>query len=205
MTDLNKLMKQSPKKDLRRFLRQEISLQKLLHPNDAKERPFLYKMNFSTPEQMIENLTILLTVPEENENRAKDIIFPSEEEIIDILKENGESFSNTTVTNNSTFYQQQPIAVVWDQDEGSRYWCIAFYLGTSDLEDCIIVDILQRLKKSGSSTEWIRPTRDDVQHIHPQWVIPSTVEGNWNFETRHAIFQVSNANNIESLFQELFS
>ena len=38
-TDLNKLMKQSPKKDLKRFLRQEISLQKLLHPNDAKERP----------------------------------------------------------------------------------------------------------------------------------------------------------------------
>ena len=71
-------------------------------------------------QQMIENSTILLTVPEENENRAKDIIFPSKEEIIDILKENGESFSNITVTNNSTFYQQQPIAVVWDQDEGSR-------------------------------------------------------------------------------------
>ena len=100
-------------------------------------------MNFLTPEQMIENLTILLTVPEENENRAKDIIFPSKEEIIDILKENGESFSNTTVTNNSTIYQQQPIAVVWDQVEGSRYWCTAFYLGTSDLEECIIVDNLQ--------------------------------------------------------------
>ena len=92
---------------------------------------------------MIENLTILLTVPEENGNRAKDIIFPFEEDIIDILKENGESFSNTTVTNNSTFYQQQPITVVWDQDEGSRYRCIAFYLGTSDLEECIIVDNLQ--------------------------------------------------------------
>ena len=110
-------------------------------------------MNFFTPEQMIENLTILLTVPEENENQAKDIIFPSEEEIIDILMENCERFSNTTVTNNSIFYQQQPIAVVWDQDEGSRYWCIAFYLGTSDLEEYIIIDNLQQLKKSANNTK----------------------------------------------------
>ena len=106
----------------------KISLQKLLHQNDVKERPLLYKIIFLTPEQMIDNLTILLTVPEENENQAKDIIFPSEEEIIDILMENSDSFSNTTVTNNSMFYQQQPIAVVWNQDEGSRYWYIAFYL-----------------------------------------------------------------------------
>ena len=128
MNDLNRLMKESPKKDLKRFLRQETSLQKLLHHNDVKERPLLYKMNFLTPEQIIKNLTILLTVPEENENQAKDIIFPSEEKIIDILMENSDSFSNTTVTNNSMFYQQQPIAVVWNQDEGSRCWCIAFYL-----------------------------------------------------------------------------
>ena len=125
-------------------------------------------MNLLTSEQMIESLTILLTVPEENENQAKNIIFPSEKEKIDILMENGESFSNTIVTNNSMFYQQQPVAVVWDQDEGSRYWCIAFYLGTSDLEECIGVDNLQRLKKSGNNTEWIRPTMNDVQHIHRQ-------------------------------------
>ena len=155
MTDLNKCMKESPKKYLKRFLQQEISLQKLLHQNDVKERPLLYKIIFLTPEQMIDNLTILLTVPEENENQAKDIIFPSEEEIIDILMENCDSFSNTTVTNNSMFYQQQPIAVVWDQDEGSRYWCIAFYCGTSGLEECIIVDNLQQLNKSGNNTEWI--------------------------------------------------
>ena len=69
-------------------LRQEISLQKLQHPNDVKERPLLYKMIFLTAEQMVENLTILLRVPEENESRAKDIIFPSEVQIIDVLKKN---------------------------------------------------------------------------------------------------------------------
>ena len=81
----------------------------------------------------------------------------------------------------------------------------SFLLGTSDLEECIIVDNLQQRKKSGNNTEWIRPTTDDVQHIHPQWVISSTVSGDWNFETRHAVFQASIARNIESLFQELFS
>ena len=47
------------KSTLKTFLRQ-VGFQKMLHPLDAKERSFLYKMNFLSVEQLAENISILL-------------------------------------------------------------------------------------------------------------------------------------------------
>ena len=46
------------------------------------------------------------------------------------------------VTETAQFKTNQPLAVVWDQDNEKRYWCIAFYLGVSHIEDYIIIDYL---------------------------------------------------------------
>ena len=47
-------------KKLKKDLCQEIGLQKMLHPVDVKERNHLYKMNYLSAEEMVENLSILL-------------------------------------------------------------------------------------------------------------------------------------------------
>ena len=47
-------------KKLKKDLRQEIGLQKILHPVDVKERNYLYKMNYLSAEEMVENQSILL-------------------------------------------------------------------------------------------------------------------------------------------------
>ena len=71
---------------LRMNLRQEIGFRKLLHPVDAKEWPLLYKMNDLTCEQLVENLTILIDNTIET-NDGEVVLFPSEDEIMDIIQE----------------------------------------------------------------------------------------------------------------------
>ena len=51
--------KTSDKKKLKSYLGSEVRLQKALHPFDAKERSYLYKINILTAEELTENLIIL--------------------------------------------------------------------------------------------------------------------------------------------------
>ena len=44
--DLNDLLSVTEEKDIKTYLRQEISFQKLMHPLDARDRSHLYKMNY---------------------------------------------------------------------------------------------------------------------------------------------------------------
>ena len=129
---------------LRMNLRQEIGFRKLLHPVDAKERPHLYKMNDLTCEQLVENLTILIDNTIET-NDGEVVLFPSEDEIMDIIQE------QSTVEEQSTgFKPQQPLAVAWSNDDGSSYWSIGFFM--CDVEDeCIQVDHLKL--KSGHEND----------------------------------------------------
>ena len=54
-------------KILKSYLRSEVGFQKALYPFDAKERSHLYKMNFLSVEELIENLTILLDITQSDE------------------------------------------------------------------------------------------------------------------------------------------
>ena len=56
------MVKNTSENKLKKFLRHEVALQKMIHQNDTKERPQLYWMNILSTVQYIENLTILLTV-----------------------------------------------------------------------------------------------------------------------------------------------
>lgn len=57
----------------------------MMHSDDAKERPQLYKMNFLGTEQIIKNSTILLRVSGESGDPLQDVPIPPEEEIISII------------------------------------------------------------------------------------------------------------------------
>ena len=160
-------------------------------------------MNFIEKDDMIENLTTLFA--DDHDRDVEDIIFPNEEEVMDILREERTDSAATEATSSSSFQLQQPLAIVWDDEAGERYWCVAFYLGISDMEDQIIVDCLQIAKKSKEKASWARPASDDIQHINPQWIIPVDINGDWNFEARQPLFKITNANNVEDLFQQLFA
>ena len=80
-TELKKIVTENPGK-VKQILRVEIQLQKCLHPGDVAARPNLYKVNKLTAEQMMENLTILLT---DECDVVDGIVFPCEDEIYEIL------------------------------------------------------------------------------------------------------------------------
>ncbi|CAL4236476.1 unnamed protein product, partial [Meganyctiphanes norvegica] len=93
--ELNELILKSQEDELNKYLRQEVGLKKAMHPFDAKERCELYKMNFISTEQLIENLTILL----EGANSGEDVntLFPSEDDINLLCGEkNNESATKTS-------------------------------------------------------------------------------------------------------------
>lgn len=53
--ELNQLVKNTSENKLKKLLRQEVALKKMMHPNDAKEKPQLYKMILLSTEQITEN------------------------------------------------------------------------------------------------------------------------------------------------------
>ena len=93
--DLNDLLNSTNEKDIKTYLCQEISFQKLMHPIDAKDRSHLYKMNYLTVEQMVQNLTILLNITEnsDQENQSYEPL-PTEEEIYQLVSNSKPSQEN---------------------------------------------------------------------------------------------------------------
>ena len=69
---------------MKKFLRQEIQYQRVTHHRDAKVRKDLYKVNNVSLEDMIKNLTVMLSDEQNNEG----VVFLSEEEVVNILKGN---------------------------------------------------------------------------------------------------------------------
>ena len=135
LMELQNLVKETHKKNLKRHLQNEIILQCLMHTVDAKEKSHLYKVNEIVADQLLENLTILLESPDENE-REEQIEFPSVDKMMNMIQ--SKTKENTSM--NQTWNFQQPITVVWDQPEGNRKWFIRFFLGEN--EDMLRVDHL---------------------------------------------------------------
>ena len=69
---------------MKTFLRQEIQYQRVTHHRDAEVRKDLYKVNNVSLEDMIKNLTVMLSDEQNNEG----VVFLSEEEVVNILKGN---------------------------------------------------------------------------------------------------------------------
>ena len=118
--------------NLKSYLRVEVQYKRELHQRDAEVRSNLYKVNRLTVQDLIENLTILLS---EDPDADESVIFPCEDEIMDLI--NGSSNSNPTDHKETTkslpvsaLKVNQPVAVVWDMKR-KKQWFIGFFLGTN--------------------------------------------------------------------------
>ena len=89
------------------FLRQEIQY----HHRDAEVRKDLYKVNNVSLDDKIENLTVMLS----DEQNDKDVVFPSEEEVMNILKGNlSLPVTQPEVSDAVYLLPNQPVAAIWD-------------------------------------------------------------------------------------------
>ena len=94
----------------------------------------------------------------------------------------------------------EPLAVIWDDDDGKRYWCIGFYIRDNE-DETIQIDHLTQQQK-GSCVQWIRHEVDDLQSVQPIQLLPMKIKGHWDFSSeRHPSFNVDNLADIESFFK----
>ena len=195
--ELKDFVKKTSNNETRKHRRNEIIFQRLIHPIDAKERPYLYKVNDVNTDQLLENFAILLEQPGDHNETEADVEFPSFDEIMKIIQEKvDEGEPNLS---DELFEFQQPLAIVWDQSDGTRKWYIGFYLGNN--EDMLRVDHL-----IGAASEWKRPAIDDIQNeTSHQQIVPCPVIGESVFNKRSTLFKVENVVDIQLSFEEHFN
>ena len=186
---------------LKKLLRVEIGFQKMMHPVAVKERGHLYKMNLLTVEQLVENLTILLDGDIDSFEGKEVALFPTKEDIMDILTKTQPSndVDYSDVSGCNIFTPQQPLAIVWDHVNGKRYWCVGFFLREDD-EDCVQVDHLEQKSTKGLN-QWVRPERDDIQNVELNQLLPCNVQRHWDFsKSRQPVYILENFSGLESVF-----
>ena len=76
-------------KKIKEVLQHELILQKHMYPNDAIERKELYLVNKQPVNSMTYNLSILLS-NDISQTTEAEIILPSEDEIVSIIRANGD-------------------------------------------------------------------------------------------------------------------
>ena len=92
-------------------------------------------------QELTENLVILF---EEYDTSGGNeaIQFPTEDEIYNQIL-GTEPALTSTPTEDLEFKPNEPIAVLWNKDDGTRYWCVFMY---QDDDDTIKVDHLVQQK-----------------------------------------------------------
>ena len=200
--ELKTLVKgKSPK--IKSFLRQEIQYQRVTHPRDVEARKDLYKVNKITVEEMIQNLTVIFS---EDTTAEESILFPSEDEIMDILHHNvststDDSDESTTESTTLSLSPNQPVAVIWDS-RNKRNWYVGFFIDMNE-DGTYRVDHMERV--SGND-KWRRPSgSDDIQDTDEMQILPVPIVGDWTFDTDKPIFNVYNSEKIMETFDEVCS
>ena len=130
--ELMTLVNEKPAK-LKMILRAEIQYQRVMHQQDAVARRELYKVNALPEKERIENLTVILG--DDNQSSVEPVLFPCEDEIIEMLREGTDKIIQEEATVQVTevpsedpaFQFNQPVAVIWDEGCVKR-WYIGFYL-----------------------------------------------------------------------------
>ena len=131
------VQKKSP--NLKSQLRLEIQYHRETHRLDAEVRSDLCKVNSLSVQDMIENLSAILS---EDPEADESISFPCEDEIMAIIinartvEEKSNSTENQTEKDDSLILQpNQPVAVVWDV-RGKKNWYMGFFIDTNDDGTC---------------------------------------------------------------------
>ena len=183
-------------KKVKEVLRHELILQKHMHPNDAIERKELYLINKQSVNSMSYNLSILLS-NDISQSTEAEIILPSEDEIVSIIRANGD-----LIPTRSDLRVNEAHAVVWNV-AGSIRWFIGFLLEVK--ADSVKMEHLVP-SNSNSNAHWQYPSIDDIQVADLEQILPIDVIGDWDYSnTRKSVFIVDNAEAISLCFQDYTS
>ena len=151
--------------------------QRLTHPKDFEARRELYRVNKLSLEEMIENLTIIFS---EDNYVEESIVFPTEDEIMDLLHNNSEYTVASKDITTLSLRPNQPLAVIWDS-RAKRNWFIGFFLDKNE-DGTYRVDHLERI--NGNNERWCRPSGcDDIQDAEEIQILPVSILGVWHFDS----------------------
>ena len=201
-SELKELLKANPS-NTKQLLRLEIQFQRCMHPNDVAARPLLYKVNKLSEQQMVENLTILLSGDSEAE---EGVVFPCEDEIYEILK--GDIVDNTAVEESNTednfpaYEFERPLIIAWEDAPNKFQWYVGFHMAENS-DGTLRIDHLKRLT-STSDRDWIRPRRSDIQDVHRDQIVCDQFTAKWNFEGSRELFVIANFEAIRGKFDEMY-
>ena len=163
-------------------------------------RPELYKINKLNEQQLAQNLVIIF---DDCIDSSDAVVFPSEDEIMEKLLPllpNNEELPESDVTPS----QDQPIAVVWEEDNGSWEWYIGFFLDYNK-DKTMSINHLKR-KDIGEHISWVQPNDYDIQSVHEQQILPVKVQGIWDFTSTcssKTVFKLENPSVIIEIFDKV--
>ena len=162
----------SGKDDQQRILRTEMLFYAHTHKANRIVNKELCRVNSITFEEMLENLTILLS-EEKHVSTATIANLPSNADVMKALN----AVHHTTEKDNGEDKVNKLYAVVWKDTKGQYDWFLGYV--KKSVNDLFLVDHLTRVLKN-SDSKWKYPTREDVQLIEPDQIVECAVEGEWD-------------------------
>ena len=124
---------------------------------------------------MIENLTVMSP----DEQNDEGVVFPSEEEVMNILIGNlSLPVTQPEVNDVVCLLPNQPFAVTWDS-KYKKKWYVGFFLNMNK-DGTYRTD---HLKRKGSTDKlWCRPSGwNDIQDTKEIQILPVNVVGDWDW------------------------
>ena len=169
--------------------------QKHTHPTDAVNRRDLYLVNKQDIFTMKVNLGILLGDEEKNNG---ELFFPTEEEVICMLREIEENnHENEKIGDNIEL--NEAYAVIWEENS-SMNWFVGFAI-SKDSEGTMF-EYLERSKKS-EILLWNYPRNKWNQIAYDIQILRIKVECEWDYgNANKPILHVTNCKDIQSFFDD---
>ena len=124
---------------------------------------------------MIENLTVMSP----DEQNDEGVVFPSEEEVMNILIGNlSLPVTQPEVNDVVCLLPNQPFAVSWDS-KYKKKWYVGFFLNMNK-DGTYRTDHLER--KGSTDKLWCRPSGwNDIQDTKEIQILPVNVVGDWDW------------------------
>ena len=143
---------------------------------------------------MMMNLGILLGEEEKNDG---ELLLPTEEEIITMLREGGENIQE--IENADDLELNETYAVIWEENSLMN-WFVGFALSNDN--DGTTFEYLERLRMLDSSL-WQYPRNKWKQLAYDIQILPIKVECEWDYsKANKPVLQVTNYNDIQSYFDD---
>ena len=145
-------------------------------------------------EDMIKKLTVMSSDEQNNEG----VVFPSEEEVMNILKRNlSLPVTQPEVNDAVCLLPNQPIAVIWDSKHKKK-WCVGFFLDMNK-DGTYRIGHLER--KGYTDKVWCRPSGwDDIQNTEEIQILPVNVAEDWVLKEGKPTFIITDITEIKDSF-----